>query len=147
MVVNLLPRWFGAPGLSGKYAEKVAERLGAGPGDYLYARMGMSLANYTNPQNYVAETGFDVKRILNALLLELSQNPDDGYLQLRFQGFYIYASHAQPGIIDNELNEAMTKATSGYAKSLTELTWNPYAVNQSPALKQIFTKAAALGRE
>ena len=77
MVVNLLPRRFGEPGSSVKYAEKVAERFGAGRGEYMYAAMALELSKFHSPRTFQQETQFDLQRVMGALLLEYSQKPEE----------------------------------------------------------------------
>lgn len=141
MVLNLLPRWFGFPGASGAYADKVAKKAGGDAGEVVYACMGFSLGTYVASKQFVDETGFDAKRISDAFLAEANRHPNDNYYRLRFYGSVMYGSRAQPDAFAEPAMEVKLMASiAQMMKSIVDLSWNPYAVNQCPILRVEFER-------
>jgi hypothetical protein len=144
MVVNLLPRWFGEPGSSVKYAEKVAERLGAGRGEYMYAAMALELSKFHSPRTYLDETQFDLVRVLRALLLESSQKPGEAYPGQKLARWLHYTSQGQHALLsDPEINKEFNVAVNADNNSLERLTWNLYADQENPVMLQMKLKTKA----
>jgi hypothetical protein len=128
MVVNLLPRWFGEQGSSVKYAEKVAERLGAGRGEYMYAAMALELSKFHSPRTFQAETQFDLLRVMRALLLEYSQKPEEAYLVQKVGRWVLYTSQGQHALLDdNDVRRDFEQAETARVKNFERLSWNLYA--------------------
>lgn len=138
MVGNLLPRWFGTPGASGAYADKVAKQVGGDKGESLYAAMGFTLMRSIRSKDFVEESGVDVKRLAEALASKAQRNPDDDFYRMRFYGFALYGQRANPEAFDPPMQAAVSEANARIVKDLDKLTWNPYVVHHCHFLQWQF---------
>ncbi|PQO46650.1 WD40 repeat domain-containing protein [Blastopirellula marina] len=77
--VARLPRWGGAPGDTGEFAEKLANKIGGDDGDIMYAQIGRHLINFVKFENLPTEVGFSQERMVRGMML-LSERQSDTYL-------------------------------------------------------------------
>jgi hypothetical protein len=97
MVQKLLPRWGGEKGESEQYAARVADRVGGGAGDALYARLAAHVRLFFPAPEFFDYTDFDYDRIQRGLAYEKKESPNDPWAFFEAVLFAHVQADAAPG--------------------------------------------------